>query len=119
MSAAMIPLDERTPTTVDGMRALGTSWPTFERMIRRAACKITKDPDDREDLIQVAQVELWEIDSTRRDLSDEEDVRDARRIMVKKMWQVWGRDHGGERKMATSLRWPVMMDGVVIGKDRS
>ena len=70
MSAAMIPAFERTPTTVDGMRAVNAQWPIYARMMARIAGSITKDPDDRNDLIQSALVEFWEIDATRIDRAD-------------------------------------------------
>ena len=108
MSAATIPPFEATPITSDGMRALGVQWPVFEKMIKRIAHTITKDPDDRKDLIQSAMVEFWEIDPTRNDLTSHHEIAYVRTRLVHRMWDVWGKDQGGEQAVAMGLLIPVV-----------
>ena len=108
MSAAPIPPFERTPTTVDGMRALGTAWPKLERTVKRIAHAITTDEDDRKDLIQSAMVEFWELEPAHYDLSDPLEFGYVREILVHRMWNIWGRDQGGEQAVAMGLLIPIV-----------
>ena len=89
------------------MRALGVAWPVFARTIKRVAHKITKDPDQRDDLIQSAMVELWEIDPTRFVFRDAKEVGYVREILVNRMLRVWGVDQGGDQRLSFEPLIPI------------
>ena len=110
MSAATTLPFEPTPMTADGMRALGEYWPKLERTIRRIAFAITPDEDDREDLIQSAMMEFWQLEPARYNLSNPQEFCYLREILVHRMWNVWGKDQGGEEAMAMRLLIPVMQE---------
>jgi DNA-directed RNA polymerase specialized sigma24 family protein len=81
------------PFTGDARRAVESSWPLFEPMLTRMAERMTADQDERDDLVEEARIKLWKADPTRFDLRDPVDVRYLQKILVHRMWRVWG----GER----------------------
>ena len=103
MSAPMTLASQKTPLTAEGMRALGVAWPVFERTIKRVAHNITQDPDERDDLIQSAMVELWEIDPTRYLFASATEVGYVREILVNRMLRVWGVDQGGDQRLMAEV----------------
>ena len=103
MSAPMTFASQKTPLTAEGMRALGVAWPLFERTLKRVAHGLSKAPDDRDDLIQSAMVELWEIDPTRFVFRDAKEVCYVREILVNRMLRVWGVDQGGDQRLMAEV----------------
>ena len=103
MSAPQTFASQKTPLTAEGMRALGAAWPVFERTIKRVAHRMTEDPDQRDDLIQSAMVELWEIDPTRYVFRDAKEVGYVREILVNRMLRVWGVDQGGDQGLMAEV----------------
>jgi len=103
MSAPVNFMMQKTPLTADGMRALGVSWPVFERTIKGIAYNITEDPDKRDDLIQSAMIELWEIDPTRFLFRNARDVGFVREILVRRLLRVWGVDQGGDQRLMAEV----------------
>lgn len=103
MSARLTFASQMTPLSGDGMRALGAAWLVFERTIKRVAHNITKDPDERDDLIQSAMVELWEIDPTRYRFVSAAEFGYVREILVHRMLRVWGVEQGGDQRLMAEV----------------
>ena len=103
MSARLTFASQKTPLSGDGMRALGAAWLVFERTITRVAHNITQDPDERDDLIQSAMVELWEIDPTRYRFVSAAEFGYVREILVHRMLRVWGVEQGGDQRLMAEV----------------
>ena len=76
--------------TGDARRACESAWPLFAPALTRVAERMTDDKDEREDLLQEAMIALWNADPTRFDLRDPLDMRYLEKILVHRMWKVWG-----------------------------
>ncbi|MDB4913085.1 MAG: hypothetical protein JWM95_729 [Gemmatimonadetes bacterium] len=79
------------PPTTEAMLILALVWPSFEPEIRCYAEKLSKAPDDQDDLVQVALIALWRSDPTAYDLLLRDDVAYLRSIMMNRMRDVYGR----------------------------
>ena len=105
MSHPPIPIRlEGLPITAEGILAFGTVWPELAPSIKRFARLITPDRDHQDDLIQEAMIALWNADPTRYDFRDRADVAYVRRVLINRMWDVWGDDGGRFRSKAESIR---------------
>ena len=103
MSAPLTFASQKTPLTAEGMRALGVAWPLFERTLKRVAHCLSPAPDDRDDLMQSAMVELWEIDPTRFAFKDAREIGYVREILVKHMLRVSGVELGGDQRLMAEV----------------
>lgn len=92
------------PTTAEEILAFGTVWPELAPSIERFARLITPERDHQQDLIQEAMVALWNADSTRYNFRERADVAYVRRMLINRMWDVWGDDGGHFREQADALR---------------
>ena len=81
-------------------RAAEGVWPMFAPSLAKFAERLTKDPDEQADLMQEALIKLWKVDPTRFDLHrDPEDRAYVYRILVNRMWHVWG----GEKRRPEAM----------------
>ena len=78
--------------TAEGVRAFGESWAVLAPSMQRFARLMTHNRQDRNDLLQDAMVELWNLDTTRFDFNDPADIRYLRHYLIVRMWAVWGDD---------------------------
>ena len=74
----------------DSRLAVDSAWETFRPSIRACAQQMTKERDEQQDLEQEAMIALWKADPTRYDLGDPGDAEYLRRILINRMWHVWG-----------------------------
>ena len=80
--------------------ALIDVWRDLEPRMRRVAVRFADGPDQADDLVQEALIELWLIDPSRFQLRDPREAAYLRRMLVRRMWDVrradvhLGRDHG-------------------------
>lgn len=74
-----------TNATGDVLQAHARVWRHVQHAVESCAQALTTDPDEREDLIQEARVELWRIDASRCDLRNREDVVYLRRMLTNRM----------------------------------
>ena len=74
-----------TSATGDVMQAHARVWRHVQCAVESCARALTRDRDEREDLIQEAHVELWRIDASRCDLRNREDLRYLRRMLTNHM----------------------------------
>ena len=74
--------------TGDVMEAYTRVWPHLQVEVERCARKITKDRDERDDLIQEARLELWRVDASRCDLRSMDDLLYLRAMLTKHMKKV-------------------------------
>lgn len=83
----------RARMTGDATLAIGRAWRRLEPVVRRAAERFTPDdPDLADDLVQEALIRLWEIDPTRFRLEEPQELYYLRRILIHRMFRVWGRE---------------------------
>ena len=68
--------------------ALLDVWRDLEPRMRRVALRFAEDPDQVDDLVQEALIELWLIDPSRFLLHDPRDAAYLRRMLVRRMWDV-------------------------------
>lgn len=73
---------------------LQVMWPILLPSIKAEARKITRDQDDRKDLIQEAQHMFWQCNPSCFDFRDRRDVAYVRSILFNHMRDVWGRYRG-------------------------
>lgn len=85
------PRTKRLPycPTGDSARAVESMWPMLERKIRHVAEEITDEPELQADLVQEAQIILWEVDPTRFDPRRFGEQAYLRRVLINRMWDVW------------------------------
>ena len=72
--------------TVDAGRAVEHALAAIEPALRRAVRRMTTDHDLGDDLLQEARIRLWELDPTRFDLQNAEDLRYVCRALINRMW---------------------------------
>lgn len=89
---AVEPVD--SPVSTDNDRAASVVWARLERSLRLRAQAMLPAPDDQDDLVQEAHVELWKLDASRFDPRDIDDMRYVRRMLVNHMWKVSGIPRG-------------------------
>lgn len=89
--------------TGDSSLAVAATWPRYVRTLTQVARRMTRDADEQADLLQEALVELWKTDPTRFDLRDPREVRYLKRILVSRMWRVWGAEGGRFTRKAEEL----------------
>lgn len=99
---------DHDPFVADSSLAVAATWPEFSVRLARVARRMTDDPDEQEDLLQIALIELWKIDPTRFELGDEEDRAYLGRMLVHQMWRAWGGEKDRFRAMADLQRWAVV-----------
>ena len=68
--------------------ALLDMWRDLEPRMRRVALRFAENPDQVDDLVQEALIELWLIDPSRFLLHDPQDAAYLRRMLVRRMWDV-------------------------------
>lgn len=106
----MITVDFFTPPpdtdgTGDAMHAYARVWPHVRVAVELCARELTKDRDEREDLMQEAQVALWHIDASRCDIRSMDDLRSLRRMLMNHM-----RKEAARRRRVSGVR----QDGVPL-----
>lgn len=93
------------PFVADTRLAVARAWPDFSRRLARVAQRMTRDPDEQQDLLQTALIELWKTDPTRFELDDPDERAYLTRILVYEMWHAWGGERNRFRAMADVQRW--------------
>ena len=71
--------------TGDVMGAYSKIWRCVQAAVEREAYRLGDDHDEREELIQVARLELWRIDPSRCDITDPRDVAFLKGMLRKGM----------------------------------
>jgi len=72
--------------TADARDAVEQALAALEPALRRAVRRVTTDPDLADDLLQEARIRLWEMDPTRFDLENGQDLRYVCRALINRMW---------------------------------
>lgn len=85
--------DAHTPPPANGatgdvMQAYTKVWPHLRMTVEHTARELTKDRDEQNDLIQEARVALWQIDASRCDVRNREDLLYVRKVLKQHMKKV-------------------------------
>lgn len=107
---------ERIPVTGREIHATAKVWPIFARSMLRFARHCTADHDDREELVEVSMVALWNEDPTRWDFGVDENILRMNRRLIRRMENVWAQTEAARaedqkrRAQADAIRWQVRED---------
>lgn len=101
------------PPTGREILAFGTAWPKFVRPMKRWAFMLTNDADHQEDLMQEVMVTLWNADPTRWDFRNEDHVKYMTRMLINRMYDVWG-EHERLREKAEAIPGEVHTDAMIF-----
>jgi len=81
--------------TGDTMEAYARVWRRMQAGVERHASSVANDRDEREELMQAARVKLWQLDASRCDVSNAEDVAYLRRALKNEMNRVSAANFAG------------------------
>jgi DNA-directed RNA polymerase specialized sigma24 family protein len=65
------------------------AWAVVQPAVACVARELASSVDEQEDLRQEALIRLWQVDPSRFDLRDREEVRYLRRVAINRMRDVW------------------------------
>lgn len=82
------PIAHGEPDSAQDSAVLEGAWSIVRRAITRKAREISEDRDDQADLVQEALIRLWEMEPSRFDFGDREDLRFVVRLLRNRMWDV-------------------------------
>ncbi|MDB4914700.1 MAG: hypothetical protein JWM95_2344 [Gemmatimonadetes bacterium] len=71
--------------TGNAANAVEKIWPYVQAAVELTARTLTRDYDQREDLIAEAWKVLWSKDASRCNVQDQEDLRNLRKILINRM----------------------------------
>jgi DNA-directed RNA polymerase specialized sigma24 family protein len=83
-------LPDGMPITAEATLAYETMCARLAPGLRNFAKTITDDEDNQKDLVQEAMISLWIADPARYDVRNKSEVAYLRKILIVRMWQVWG-----------------------------